>query len=317
MTEITTLTTQQISTLLAPYGITDIKAVSLLSGGSENTNYKVLANEKYYVLTICEQKSLQQSQQLAALLDYLAANNFTSSILLKTLDNLTINQWGNKAILVKTYIEGTIKEDLSPALLHHLGIQLGHLHSLKAPDYLADYVNYGQQKFGLVKEYAADSEFYQWLLAIQNYIGTFATQNLTRALIHSDIFCDNVIVAADQKQATIMDFEEAAHYYRIFDIGMMLVGTCCTEQLFDLDKAGHVLAGYQQNTTLHTDEIKALQAFTVYAAAATAFWRHRNYHYINRDQNMLEHYRTMQRLAAQIKALQAENFIEQLNLNNS
>ena len=34
----------------------------------------------------------------------------------------------------------------------------------------------------------------------------------------------------DARRATIMDFEEASYYYRVFDIGMMFIGICCKEK---------------------------------------------------------------------------------------
>ena len=75
--------------------------------------------------------------------------------------------------------------------------------------------------------YAPESTFYKWLKEIQKYIESYISTDLPKALIHSDIFYNNIIVNKDSEKATIMDFEEACYYYRVFDIGMMIVGTCC------------------------------------------------------------------------------------------
>ena len=109
-----------------------------------------------------------------------------------------------------------------------------------------------------------------------------------------------------------MDFEEASYYYRVFDIGMMIVGTCFNENQLCLSKARALLAGYQSKTILEPYEAETLQLFTAYAAAGTAFWRHMNYNFINYDKDMTEHYKTMQDFADQALAFSAEDFIEQL-----
>jgi homoserine kinase type II len=315
MTELTKLSNQDVQVLLAPYGISDITKVSLLSGGSENTNYKISTQKLSYVLTICEQKSLSKSQELTDLLDYLAANDFASSIVIKTLDGASVSLWDNKAIIVKSFIEGSIEKDLPHAMLNSLGDQLRHLHSLKAPSYLASTVGFGLERFELVKSYAADSEFCQWLDNTKQYVSDHISLSLPKSLIHSDIFYSNVIVAPNQQSVNIMDFEEAAHYYRIFDIGMILIGTCCIDNQFKLEKAQHVMQGYQLSGQLNTHEIQALQAFSVYAAAATAFWRHQNYHYVNPTPDMFDHYLDMQQVAKQVRHIDPAEFIKVLQLS--
>jgi len=98
-----------------------------------------------------------------------------------------------------------------------------------------------------------------------------------------------------------MDFEEACYYYRVFDIGMMIVGTCCDDKTINLNKVNSLLEGYQENNILLDIEKKALKAFTVYAATATAFWRHQNFNYVNVSPEMKNHYMEMKLLADGVK----------------
>ena len=317
MTFYTRLNTAQIAAILAPYGIANIDSYQLLSGGSENSNYQVKTQSGDYVLTVCEQKSQQKSQQLVSLLDYLQANNFASSRAIKTSDGQSISLWENKAVILKEFIEGDILEDFSDSLLTYLGVELAALHSLPAPDYLPKDVSYGMHRFDEVKVYAGESEFYLWLLQTRQYIEKHVTDSLPKSLIHSDIFTNNVIVSKDGQRATIMDFEEASDYYRIFDIGMMLVGCCCTRGQLSLSKAASLLAGYRQHIQLQDSEIKALQAFSAYGAAATAFWRHQNFNYLNPDPQMQDHYLAMRDLADQVMSIPAATFIQSLGLDTA
>lgn len=83
-----------------------------------------------------------------------------------------------------------------------------------------------------------------------------------------------------------MDFEEAWFYYRLFDIGMMVVGTCCKKGVVNLYKVASLLKGHQQEKKLLEIEIESLQAFTADAATTTPFWRHQNFNHVNVDVKM-------------------------------
>ena len=310
-----TLTRTTIGDILFPYGIKNIDSYQLLSGGSENTNYLIKTPIQDYVLTIVENKSFEKSKELAAFLDYLDANNFASSKIVLTKDGQAITSWHNKPIMIKEFLHGAISHDLSANLLTDLGAELAKLHTLSAPDYLPQTVSYGIERFDEVKVYAAESCFYAWLKETEVYIEKSMSFNLPKSMIHSDIFCDNIIISKDGKTATIMDFEEVSYYYRIFDIGMMIIGTCRSDGALSLEKAKDLLKGYQQNIKLQSSEVKALQAFTTYGAAAIAFWRHQNFNYVNVDTTMKDHYLTMKNLADDVMGIPHAQFQQQLGIN--
>ena len=150
---------------------------------------------------------------------------------------------------------------------------------------------------------------------IGNKVSQIDLDKLPKALIHSDIFYNNIIIDEAQQRATIMDFEEASYYYRVFDIGMIIIGTCFTGNQLCLSKARALLAGYQSKISLHSIEVQSLQVFTAYAAAGTAYWRHMNYNFLNFDQAMTEHYKAMQDFADQALAFAPNEFIEQLGIS--
>lgn len=308
MIQYTVLDATELQTILSQYGIKAVRSHQVLSGGSENTNYLVDAFNKKYVLTICEQKSHEEATQLASLLIYLNDNDFSTSRLVKTSDDLLIATWDNKPVMLKAFIEGDIIEDLSKELLVYLGRELAILHRIEPLKYLPKKLSYGKEHFDEVTLYAPQSSFYSWLKITQKYIESHIQDDLPKSLIHSDIFYNNIIVDKSKKQGTIMDFEEACYYYRIFDIGMMIIGTCCDNRTLDLDKVTSVLKGYQQETQLLNTEKEALQAFTVYGATATAFWRHQNFNYTNVTESKKDHYKEMQEIAMHITSIPEATF---------
>ena len=143
---------------------------------------------------------------------------------------------------------------------------------------------------------------------MQEYIERHIHPNLPKALIHSDVFYSNVIIEADKPCTTIMDFEEATYYYRIFDIGMAIVGLCSSGEIVDLKKVAHLLKGYQKEIVLFAVELNALQAFTVYAATAMCFWRHNNFNYVRPTPELREHYKELKNIADYVKDIPTEEF---------
>jgi len=304
MAQYTVINDADLKTILESYGIGTMLSYKILSGGSENTNYLVNTETNAFVLTICEQKPVQEAENLALLLNYLKLNNFNTSKLVETLNGALIAIWNDKPIILKEFIKGDIIQDFPENLLVYLGKELAKLHQVKVPNYVPKTLNYGSiSRFDEVRVYAPDSSFYKWLKETQHYIENYISPELPKSLIHSDIFYSNVIVSADQKTATIMDFEEACYYYRLFDIGMMIIGTCSKGKTINQKKIKSLLEGYQQENKLLEIEIDSLKAFTVYAATATAFWRHQNFNYVNVDVKLKNHYLEMKNLADTIMDL--------------
>jgi homoserine kinase type II len=291
MDRYTRLDKDEIGLILAQFGINNISAFKILSGGSENTNYYIESEKGKHVLSICEQKTIEQTKELADLLKHLYDNGFETSKIVLTVNQQSAIFWNGKPMLLKEYIDGNIKKDMSPHLLNLLGKELAKLHRIEAPEYIPKQLNYGKEEFVNVKKYAANSEFDIWLSEVLDYVSLYFELNLPKALIHSDLFWDNAIISGDGNSVVVMDFEEAAYYYRVFDIGMAIIGVCAEGEIINLEKAKYLIEGYQTEIQLLKDEIKALKAFTIYAGAAMTFWRHQNFNYVKPDPKMFDHYK--------------------------
>jgi homoserine kinase type II len=290
------------------YTIPEVVSHIILSGGSENTNYLISTENGKFVLTICEQKTMQRARDLACLLEFLADNGFKTSELLRTTKGELISKWNGKPVMFKHFLSGHILNDFSYALLEKVGIEMGKLHQIRPPEEIQRILGYGVTHFHEVSTYAKGSDFEIWLNEIKDYILPYMSTHLPKTLIHSDIFYSNIVVSIDRKSVCIMDFEEAADYFRVFDIGMTLVGLCSDSQKMNLAKASALMSGYQKKIKLLEIEKKVLQAFTVYAAASMTFWRHRNFHHINPNPKMYDHYLELKAIADCVKEISASDF---------
>jgi len=288
---------EDVNRILIPYGIKNLTHAKRLSGGSENTNYLITTKDHHYVLNLFEHKSIVHAKNLSLLLSYLKQYHFKTSLAVSTTYGKTVTLWKNTPIIIKHFIEGKIIDNLPNHLLELVGEALGKLHQIPPPSYLPKVLGYGQENFVLVHQYAPKTSFEYWLQSIEKYIQPYLKMDLPKALIHGDLFFDNVIVSQDEENVTIIDFEEATYYYRVFDIGMAIIGSCSVGKILKQDKIKSFLLGYAKEIKLIPNEKRVLQAFTVYAGAAMCFWRHRNFNYVHPNMGLNDHYKALQTLA--------------------
>ncbi len=314
MAQYTTLSDKDLEEILSVYHLGEVVHLKGLNGGQENTNYHLKTNKNEYVLTICEQKTPQEARDLAQLLRHLEGHDFRSSKIIVTNKKQSISIWNDKPVMIKDYLHGKIVDDLSDNLLILIGKEMAKLHQIEVPELLPKQLNYGIEHFHETMSYAPDSEFHEWLGMIKEFVQPYLTEYSRSAIIHSDIFCDNVIVSEDEQSIVLMDFEEAAHYYCLFDIGMAIIGLCQDGQKINLNKAKQLLKGYQEVESLSTKERHSLQAFTIYAGAAMTFWRHKNFNLTNPLPEKFDHYLGLKVLADYIKSIPEAQFKERVGL---
>ncbi len=291
------------------FGIDDISDFSVLDGGSENSNYCVETNSGKYVLTLFDQKSLKHATNLANLLVYLTDHGIRTSRVVVPRKEPIVILHDEKPVMLKRHVDGVIAANLTGNLLVQLGEEMARLHEIFAPSYLPESFPYGRSYFPEVINSNLDHAYIDWLSEKNSYLQERIPQNLPMTLIHGDVFFDNIIVKDDQLMA-IIDFEEACHYYRAFDLGMVIVGACRNRQGISFQKARQFLRGYQNDMTLESVERECLKAFAVYAAVATSFWRFRQYHLLRPEPKLYDMHVEMQTLADTISEYPDSGFTE-------
>jgi len=291
------------------FGISDITAFFVMDGGRENTSYCVETSSARYVLTLWDQKSLQQATNLANLLVYLTDRGIRTSRVIVPPSEPIVVLHDEKPVMLKRYVDGNVSADLTGNLLVQLGEEMARLHAIPAPSYLPQSFPYGRSHFPEVTDSNLGHAYIDWLSEKICYLQKRIPQHLPRALIHGDVFFDNVIVRDDQLMA-IIDFEEACHYYRSFDLGMAIAGACRDRQGISFEKAGRLIRGYEKETTLQSIERESLKAFAVYAAVATSFWRFRQYHLLRPEPQFYDQHVEMQTLADTISEYPDSSFTE-------
>jgi len=298
-----------VEDLTRRFGIGDVTDISVIDGGAENTSYRVATISGRYVLTICDQQSLMEVTNLASLLVYLTDHGIrTSRVVVPPKEPIVILH-NEKPVMLKHYIDGDIAAELTGNLLDQLAEEMARLHEISAPSYLPESFPYGRSYFSAVIDCNLDHAYIDWLSEKSSYLQQRIPQHLPKVLIHGDVFLDNMIVKGDQLMA-IIDFEQASHYYRGFDLGMAIIGVCRDRNEISFEKAGRFIRSYQKQITLQSIERETLKTFAVYAAVATSFWHFRHHHLRRPEPRLYDKHVEMQTLADTISRYPDARFTE-------
>lgn len=293
-TELTPADLQQVASI---YGLPEINSVHNFAGGQENSNYLLRANGQEYVLTLCENKTIDEAQVLIDILYHLEIHGFSTTKVIPARGGTMQTEIYGKPLLLKSYLSGQVIDPLPIETMHPLGQAMARLHQVPPPDCLPAQLAYGRQNFGPMRQnFGRPHPFLDWLKMVEEYLQSHLPEGLPKAFIHADIFADNVILTP-KSGPVIMDFEEATHYYRVFDLGMAIVGTCYPEGVLNPKARAELLRGYEAITPLSEVEAKAMVPATIYAAASMASWRFWQFNVIQPGAGKQEHYRALQKIA--------------------
>ena len=194
-----------IQKIVANYDLT-VTDFEPIEGGAANSSYLLHSRESMYVLTVFDEKAVSDVVRIGRLLLLLAEYDFPTTRLLPATSGDIVTLYLSKPVMLKTYIDGQVDEQLDEAMLHRLGMEMAKLHQIPSPDYLPDKHPYGRQLFSSVMGRNIDPQYESWLAKQLAYFERNIPPELPCRLIHGDLFFDNVLF--DRKEfKSIIDFE--------------------------------------------------------------------------------------------------------------
>ena len=248
---------------------------------------------------------------LCTILGYLKQHKFPTTRVVPTREGETCIDYQGKPLYLKQYIAGEVVEKIGMLQLFEVGTTLARLHEIPPFPGLPQRFSYGLECFDELEGWASAESYYRWLTNCRTRVLAAGSESLPKGFVHGDLFFDNMLFA-EGRLAALLDFEEACHYYKIFDIGMTAVGCCAPQGIFSLEMAAALVDGYQSIRKLEAQEREVLQLYIEYGAAATSFWRYRQYNLRNPDPEMKDHYLVMVEIANQVQSFASELFIDKV-----
>jgi homoserine kinase type II len=305
MAKYSLLQKNDIQTIADRYNLSLIK-FEYIDGGAGNSSYLLYTKQGKYVLTIFE-ISMTRVAKMGKLLLLLEDHDFPGVRVLpqRTGELTTVHL--EKPVMVKHYIEGQVIKDLDNTMLEQVGETMARLHQIPAPDYLPNGYAYNTSVFSNVIGQNIDQEFETWLANKFEYLKQHIPPGLPRSLIHADVFYDNVLFQNERLKALI-DFEDACYDYRVFGLGMGILGMCTNDKTILLGKAHALIKGYQKENPLEDQEIDSLKLFVEYAATGISYWRFWMYNIHTPVKEKKRKHRDLMNLAQNINSIPKATF---------
>lgn len=271
-----TLNSDEVRRIESLYGLT-VKNSVFLGAGSGNANYCLETNIGRCVFSIIEEQSRDDVEIMAKTLVWLEAHHYETSLLVKPKEQESYSIiLRGKHSLLRTYMDGTVRQDFSGNMLRQLGAAVAKLHTIPIPNFLTNSIFYEQKKFMDALEANIDQDYERWAKGRLNNLAVESIGGLPTSVIHSDLFYDNMLFDGEQF-VSMIDFELTCVYHSVFDIAMAIVGTCSVDGRLSPEKAEHLISGYNSARVLEESEVKVLKIYTEYAAILTSLWRYWRY----------------------------------------
>lgn len=305
MADYTQLTSRQLNTLLDQYDLGELIKVASLEGGQANSSLKISTQKGVFILSICDEKSAEEIQNLTDILSFLETQGFPTTRLVKAKEDRPFVFHGAKPVYVKQFLSGRVSSALSASMIEQVGKAMARLHQLEPLPGMTSFFSYGLEAFEHLLNYDLDHTYLDWLAAKKSYLEHAIDPDMPKGFIHGDIFWDNIVF--DQGSlAGILDFEEACYFYTLFDIGMAVVGCCSSSGNFNTSQIQALLRGYADEHLFTAHEESQLNVFIEYAAISTSVWRFRQYNVKYPNPEKADNYKEMVFLADQIHAMNGQ-----------
>lgn len=305
MADYTKLLENEIQEIAGRY---KLKAFSYrpIEQGAGNSNYLLDTNHGKHILTIFEIEPSRVAHISKALL-LLEKHEFPAPRLQKLAKGGVLTKFQDKSVLVKPYISGYVDADMDDEKTKQVGAAMAKLHELPPPDYLPDSHSYTEITYPAFMEKATDQYYKTWVRQRFRYFIEKLPSQLPVGLVHGDIFYDNVLFE-DENFKAILDFEDVCRIYKIYDLGMAVVGICAKGTKIDLKKARALIHGYQEIRNLEETERDSLQICIEWAAISTSIWRYCRHNIDMPNPNNSEKYMQMVHIAKSAKKIPGEEF---------
>jgi len=282
MSVFTNITSSELSNLLENYAIGQLIEYTGISAGVTNSNFFVKTTQAEYVLTIFEELTANQLPFFIALTKHLSAQGLCCPMPIADKNSNYIHFQQNKPIIINSKLAGETCEYFTIEHCQQFGSALGKLH-LAAHSFPMQQPNsrgldWHQQT--AEKLYPVlDIDERNLLKHEMDFLIKQDYSNLPQGIIHADLFPDNVLFHQNQLSG-IIDFYYACTGYWLYDLAICANAWCIKKNgQVDISKQQTLLAAYQQQRQLTTEEEALWPAMR--KTAALRFWLSRllDYHF--------------------------------------
>jgi len=261
----TQISETELQEFLGHYDAGVLKRFSGIAQGVENTNYKIETDKGSFILTLYEKRVDQADLPFFfAFTAHLAAHGIECPETLRGQDGALTRSIAGKSAALITYLCGKDVQaaEITPTHCREIGLCLAQMHEASL-SFQQSHENSlslaGWKKLaGLTAEKAdtVESGLAQLIADEISFLDDYwpAPESLPRAVIHADLFPDNVLFA-DGKVSGVIDFYFSCSDFLAYDLALVINAWCFDRDNRLNDECWEELRNaYQAKRPLNKDE---------------------------------------------------------------
>ncbi len=265
MAVFTKVSKTDIENLLENYSIGKLLSFEGIVEGIENTNYKITTDKQQYILTIFEKRvNPSELPFFMSLQKELVVNGFDCPLPIENKNGTTINTLKDKSAVIISFLEGKQLQSILPHHCKEVGSMIARFTNITKSSKLMrkNSMNIDMWEKIFLKCKEEGNKFYDQYFDTIDYELIFLKKNLPKnlpeAIIHADLFQDNIFFKED-KISGVIDFYFSCKDYIAYEIALTINAWCFdVKKGFQHDNYLSFMQGFNEHASFNEDEVNAL-----------------------------------------------------------
>ena len=261
MAVFTKLEKKEIEDFLKEYSIGNLISFEGIVKGTENTNYKIITTTNKYILTIFEKRV--QSEDLPFFMNLqneLAAHDFDCPVPIKNNKKSIINKIKEKNAVIISFLQGENLTNVMPEHCYELGLKIAKFTNITKDLNLSRRNSLGYETWVSIYENFKNindnsyQEYFEVLKKELFFLKNNWPKNLPTAIIHADLFIDNVLFIKN-KISGIIDYYFSCNDFIAYELALTINAWCFNKDLtFNYKNYNSLMMGFDHISSLSIEE---------------------------------------------------------------
>ncbi len=261
MAVFTKISKEEIEIFLKNYSIGNLLSFEGIVKGTENTNFKIITSENKYILTILEKRVKSEDLPFfMSLQNELVEHGFKCPHPIKNNQNSIINKLKNKNAVIISFLDGENLSEIMPKHCYELGSKIAEFTNITKISKLSRVNSLGYEAWVKIYESCKNTNDYSY----EEYFNVLDKEliflknnwpnNLPTAIIHADLFIDNVLFI-NNKISGIIDFYFSCKDFIAYELALTANDWCFNKNgTFNLDNFKSLMMGFNNSSSLNSEE---------------------------------------------------------------
>jgi len=265
MAVFTKVSKADIESFITDYSIGNLISFEGIVEGIENTNYKITTSNHHYILTIFEKRvNPNELPFFMSLQKELVAHGFDCPLPIENNKGSIINKIQNKSAVIISFLEGKQLQSILPSHCKEVGSMIARFTNITKTSKLKRKNGLNLEAWEIIinkcKE-SKDKSYDHYFNKLEHELAFLKINwptNLPTAIIHADLFQDNIFFIKD-KISGVIDFYFSCKDFIAYELALAINAWCFNfRDGFQSKNYTSLIEGFKEYSSLNQSEIKSL-----------------------------------------------------------